>query len=106
MRRCDLTELPTDACGCAQHRNSPGFNAKHEQGSDAALLARPLAVSADWRRNPASDGSIHRADCWTLEGIEGFQKNADWSSYTPVDAVYIRANRDLCCSKCEPGRDL
>jgi len=66
----------------------------------------PTPVSRDVRLNPAQDGRIHRGDCWHLMGIEGFQKQADWTSYTPVDAVFIRANRHLCCSTCEPGRDV
>lgn len=66
----------------------------------------PMAVSPDIRLNPAQDGKVHRADCWSLEGIEGFQKRADWSSYQPVDAVFVRAHRELCCSKCEPGRGI
>jgi hypothetical protein len=106
VERCELTELPTDSCGCARHRNSPGFNAKHEAGADAAVSGLPTPVSADVRLNPAQDGRVHRADCWHLMGIEGFQKQADWNSYQPVDAAFIRAHRDLCCSTCEPGRDV
>jgi hypothetical protein len=106
VERCDLTELPVESCGCAQHRNSPGFNAKHEAGADAAVSAMPTPVSTDIRLNPAQDGRVHRADCWHLIGIEGFQKQADWSSYRPVDAVFTRAHRDLCCSTCKPGRDV
>ena len=106
MDRCDLTELPIDSCGCSRHRNSPGFNAKHEVGADAAASAMPTPVSTDVRLNPAQDGRIHRADCWHLVGIEGFQKQADWNSYRAVDGKFIRAHRDLCCSTCEPGRDV
>jgi len=31
---------------------------------------------------------------------------ADRSFYRPVDAVFARAHRDLCCFNCEPGRDV
>lgn len=105
MERCDLTDLPVESCGCVQHRHSPGFNAKHEDGADAAVAAMPTPVSTDIRLNPAQDGRIHRGDCWHLMGIEGFQKRADWNSYHPVAADFIRAHRDLCCSTCEPGRE-
>jgi hypothetical protein len=95
-----------DSCGCAQHRNSLGFSAKHEDGANAAVAAMPPPVSTDIRLNPAQDGRLHRADCWHLTGIEGFQKQADWSSYRRIDAAFIRAHRELCCSTCEPGRDV
>lgn len=106
MERCDLTDLPADSCGCPAHRKSPGFNASPEAGYEAAAATMPTPVSRDVRLNPAQDGRIHRGDCWHLMGIEGFQKQADWTSYTPVDAVFIRAHRHLCCSTCEPGRDV
>jgi len=106
VERCELTDLPIESCGCARHRNSPGFNVKHEAGPDAAVSGTPTAVSTDVRLNPAQDGRVHRADCWHLMGIEGFQKQADWNSYRHVDAAFIRVNRDLCCSTCEPGRDV
>lgn len=106
MERCALTELPVDSCGCAKHRNSPGFDAKQSDGSDAALSAVPPAVSTEIRLNPAQDGRAHRADCWHLMAIEGVQRQADWDLYRRVDAVFIRANRDLCCSTCEPGRNV
>lgn len=95
-----------ESCGCAKHRNSPGFNARHEVGDDGAVASMPTPISSDIRLNPAQEGRIHRADCWHLMGIEGFQKQADWSSYQQVDAVFIRTNRELCCSTCEPGRDV
>lgn len=79
---------------------------KHNAGADAAVSGMPVPVSTDVRLNPAQDGRIHRADCWHLMGIEGFQKQADWNSYRAVDAVFIRAHRHLCCSTCEPGRDV
>ncbi len=106
MERCELTELPIEGCGCARHRNSPGFNVKHEAGTDAAVSGMPTAVSTDVRLNPVQDGRVHRADCWHLMGIEGFQQQAEWTAYRPVDAAFIRAHRDLCCSTCEPGRDV
>jgi hypothetical protein len=96
--------LAVESCGCAQHRNSPGFNAKNEVGADSAVAALPVPVSSDVRLNPAQDGRIHRADCWHLEGIEGFQKRANWDAYQPVDAAFIREHRELCCSTCDPGR--
>ncbi len=79
---------------------------KHEAGYDAASATMPTPVSSDIRLHPAQDGRIHRADCWHLMGIEGFQKQADWSSYRAVDLVFIRADRQLCCSTCEPRRDV
>lgn len=79
---------------------------KHEAGYDAASATMPTHVSSDIRLNLAQDGRIHRADCWHLMGIEGVQRQADWNSYRPVDSVFIRANRQLCCSTCEPGRDV
>ena len=39
--RCELTELPIESCGCARHRNSPGFNVKHEAGRTRRSLACP-----------------------------------------------------------------
>jgi hypothetical protein len=105
VERCELTDLPADSCGCARHRASPGFGARHDQGPDAAVAAPPLAISTDLRLNPAFDGRIHRRDCWHLGGIDGVQKEADWTSYETVDAAFVRANRHLCCSTCDPGRD-
>lgn len=83
-----------------------GSTSSHEAGKDAAVSGMPTAVSTDLRLNPVQDGRVHRADGWHLVGIEGFQKQADWKSYLQVDATFIRANRDLCCSSCEPGRDV
>ncbi len=65
-----------------------------------------MPVPKDVRLNPAQDGRIHRAGCWHLMGIEGVQKEANWSSYLPVDGMFIRVNRQLCCSTCDPGRDV
>lgn len=53
-----------------------------------------------WVLAGAAPGSIR------LMGIEGFQKQAVRNSYQPVDAPFIRAHRDLCCSTCGPGRDV
>lgn len=101
-----MTELPPEFCGCAKHRGSPGFNTRQQDGADAAVAAAAAPVSKDIRLNPTYDGRIHRADCWHLTGVQGFQEEADWNAYTPVDAAFIRSHRHLCCSTCDPGRHI